>query len=98
MMEKKTITKSDLARRLVERDALLDHRDAFAIVDTFFESISEALAAERRVELRGFGIFTAKRRSPRRARNPRTGEDIDVDERATVSIRAGKELFNRLNK
>ena len=64
---------------------------------TIFDQISAALSGGERVELRGFGAFTVKRRNARTGRNPRTGEAVPVDEKAVPFFKAGKELRERVN-
>ncbi len=56
------------------------------------------LARGERVELRGFGAFTVKKRDARTGRNPRTGAAVPVDEKAVPFFKAGKELRERVNK
>ena len=68
------------------------------IVGTVFDEISAALSRGERVELRGFGAFTVKKRDARTGRNPRTGEAVPVDEKAVPFYKAGKELRERVNK
>ena len=67
------------------------------IVNTFFEEIIDALAQGERVELRGFGAFSVKRRDARVGRNPRTGETVDVEEKCVPFFKTGKLLRDRLN-
>ena len=67
------------------------------IVATVFDEITGALARGERVELRGFGAFTVKRRNARTGRNPRTGETVPVEEKAVPFFKAGKELRERVN-
>src|SRR3546814_8272109 len=68
------MTKSELILRLAERNPHLYQRDVEKIVTTIFDEISDALSHGQRVELRGFGAFSVKRRNARVGRNPRTGE------------------------
>ena len=68
------MTKSELIARLATRNPHLYQRDVERIVATVFDEISKALASGHRVELRGFGAFSVKKRDPRTGRNPRTGE------------------------
>ena len=67
------------------------------IVTTIFDQITAALARGGRVELRGFGAFTVKRRNTRMGHNPRAGEEVPVDAKAAPFFKAGKELRDRLN-
>ncbi len=91
------MTKSELIQRLAERNPHLLQRDAERIVATILEEIIAALAHGDRVELRGFGAFSIKRRAARTGRNPRTGEAVDVDAKVVPYFKTGKELRERLN-
>ena len=70
------MTKSELIARLSERYPHLYQRDVERIVNTVFDEITAALADGDRVELRGFGAFSVKKRDARVGRNPRTGEAV----------------------
>ncbi len=91
------MTKSELIQRLAERNPHLYQRDVEQIVTTIFDEITEALARGDRVELRGFGAFSVKKRDARTGRNPRTGESVDVDEKVIPFFKTGKQLRERLN-
>jgi integration host factor subunit beta len=91
------MTKSELIQRLSELNPHLYQRDIERIVTTIFEEISQALARGDRVELRGFGAFSIKRRDARLGRNPRTGETVQVDGKYTPFFKTGKKLRERLN-
>ena len=71
--------RSELIQKLAEANPDLALRDVEAIVTTFFDEISRRLAADGRVELRGFGAFSTRARGARTGRNPRTGEVVEVD-------------------
>ncbi len=91
------MTKSELILRLAEKNPHLFQRDIERIVNTIFESITAALAKGQRVELRGFGAFSVKRRESRTGRNPRTGEAVEVSEKCIPFFKTGKQLRDRLN-
>jgi integration host factor subunit beta len=91
------MTKSELIQRIAELNPHLYHRDVERIVSTILEEISEALAEGNRVELRGFGAFSVKRRDARVGRNPRTGEAVQVAEKHIPFFKTGKQLRERLN-
>lgn len=91
------MTKSELILRLAERNPHLYQRDVEKIVTTIFDEITAALARGDRVELRGFGAFSVKRRDARTGRNPRTGEAVDVHEKFIPFFKTGKQLRERLN-
>ncbi len=91
------MTKSELIQHVAELNPHLYHRDVERIVTTIFEEISEALARGDRVELRGFGAFSVKRRDPRIGRNPRTGAAVQVAEKHIPFFKTGKLLRERMN-
>ena len=92
------MTKSELILRLSEANPHLYQRDIDRIVSTIFDQIAGALARGDRVELRGFGAFSAKRRSARTGRNPRTGVAVQVPEKLVPYFKSGKGLRARINK
>ncbi len=91
------MTKSDLILRLAEKYPHLLQRDIERIVNTVFDEISNALARNSRVELRGFGAFSVKQREARQGRNPRTGTTVSVAEKFVPFFKTGKQLRDRLN-
>jgi integration host factor subunit beta len=92
------MTRSELIADLAAANPHLRNADVELIVATVFGEIAAALARGERVELRGFGAFTVKRRDARTGRNPRTGETVPVDEKSVPFFKAGKELRERVNK
>jgi integration host factor subunit beta len=91
------MTKSELILRLAELNPHLYHRDVERIVTAIFDEITTALARGDRVELRGFGAFSVKKRDSRVGRNPRTGSAVQVAEKAVPFFKTGKQLRERLN-
>ena len=91
------MTKSELITFLAEENPHLYQRDVERIVTTIFDEISAALADGDRVELRGFGAFSVKRRDARIGRNPRTGEAVAVDAKRVPYFKTGKQLREKLN-
>jgi integration host factor subunit beta len=91
------MTKSELIARLAELNPHLYQRDVERIVTTIFDEIATALARGDRVELRGFGAFSVKRRDARQGRNPRTGQSVDVSEKVVPFFKTGKLLREKLN-
>jgi len=90
--------KSELIQRLAVLNPHLYQRDVERIVTAIFDEIAAALLRRDRVELRGFGAFTVKRREARVGRNPRTGASVQVAEKHIPFFKTGKELRERLNK
>ncbi len=93
-----TMTKSELIQQLAENNPHLYQRDVERIVTAIFDEIGAALARGDRVELRGFGAFSVKRRDARAGRNPRTGDSVDVEEKHIPFFKTGKQLRERLNE
>lgn len=91
------MTRSELIAQLAIENPHLRQQDVELIVATIFEEITAALARGQRVELRGFGAFSAKQREPRQGRNPRTGEAVAVSAKAVPYFKPGKELRERVN-
>ena len=91
------MTKSELVQRLADANPHLYQRDAEVLVTAIFDEIAAALARGDRVELRGFGAFSVKRRDARVGRNPRTGEEIDIPASNSVRFKAGKTLKDAVN-
>ncbi len=89
--------KSELVMKLTEQNPHLYQRDIEQVVNAILDTISDALAQGGRVELRGFGTFTVKKRDARTGRNPRTGEAVAVSEKVVPVFRTGKEMRLRLN-
>ena len=91
------MTKSELILRLAEANPHLFQRDVERIVSTIFNEISAALESGDRVELRGFGAFSVKKRDSRVGRNPRTGAAVQVETKYVPFFKTGKQLRDRLN-
>ncbi len=92
------MTKSELIQQLAENNPHLYQRDVERIVTAIFEEIGQALARGDRVELRGFGAFSEKKRDARAGRNPRTGDSVEVEEKHIPFFKTGKQLRERLNE
>jgi nucleoid DNA-binding protein len=86
----KTVTKTELAAKVAEVG--ISRRHARQIVDFCFSHLAEALRASEIVHLVGFGSFHYKDRRPRRGRNPRTGQTVQVPAKRVVHFRAGSWL------
>lgn len=89
--------RSELVIKLAEENPHLYQRDVERIVNTVFDEITNAMSRGDRVELRGFGAFSVKKREARMGRNPRTGESVKVEEKHVPFFKTGKLLRDRLN-
>jgi integration host factor beta subunit len=92
------MTKSELITHVSERLSYMTLKDAEIIVDTIFESMTDALAQGDRIEIRGFGSLKVKDREEREGRNPVTGESIHIPAKKSPFFRIGKELYERINQ
>lgn len=89
--------RSKLIEDVAAENPHLYQRDVEKIVNTIFDRIIDAMADGDRVELRGFGAFSVKKRDARLGRNPRTGDAVQVDEKHVPFFKTGKLLRDRLN-
>ncbi|WP_039016882.1 integration host factor subunit beta [Halocynthiibacter namhaensis] len=89
--------RSELVQAIADENPHLYQRDVERIVNTVFDEITEAMARGDRVELRGFGAFSVKKREARTGRNPRTGESVEVAAKYVPFFKTGKLLRDRLN-
>jgi integration host factor subunit beta len=90
------MTKAELVD-LITGGTGLNRRDTVTVVNLIMENIGNALATGDKVELRGFGSFKVKSRRSRLARNPRTGDAVDVPAKRVPYFKASNELKERLN-
>ena len=91
------MTKSGLVEQLTIDNDVLNKREAEMIVNSIFDSIGQALAEGDRVEIRGFGSFTIRERDAREARNPKSGDIVQISAKKTPFFKTGKELRERVN-
>lgn len=91
------MTKTDLVRAVAEKSGLRV-KDSEAAINAFIEVVTEALKNGDSVEIRGFGTFFMKERAARVARNPKTGEKIEVPPKLVPAFKPGKDLKNATEK
>jgi integration host factor subunit beta len=91
------VTKKEIVRTISEEIGLTQLQTK-EIVQKTFDAIVEALVEQRRIELRNFGVFEVRRRAPRKARNPRTGDKVFVPEKFVVTFKPGKEMEERVKE
>jgi integration host factor subunit beta len=91
------MTKAELVEE-VSRVSDLTKKHSEVIVDTVFRSIVDALHRGEKIELRGFGSFRLRRREPRKGRNPKTGDRVDVPPKQVPYFKPGKELKELINR
>lgn len=91
------MTKSELIELLADRQRHLGPADVELAVRTLLEQMSEALARDDRIEVRGFGSFCLHYRPPRTGRNPKTGAAVELPGKHVPHFKPGKELRERVN-
>ena len=91
------MTKSELIDLISVKLAELSKKDVAIAVNTVFDSMTDALVKEDRIEIRGFGSFRVKHRKSRDGRNPKTGDPVKVPNKRIPFFTVGKELKEKLN-
>lgn len=91
------MTKKEMAQAIAD-DMGLRQSQVLEIVQRVFDSITDALVREGRIELRNFGVFEVKTRKPRKGRNPRTGESVQVPARRVVTFKPGREMEEQVRR
>jgi len=91
------MTKSGLIQSIAVKMPHVSARDVEIVVNTIFDSMTNALRGGDRIEIRGFGSFSVRHRRARQGRNPKTGESIAVPPKRVPFFVVGHELRNRVN-
>lgn len=91
------MTKKEIVKQISEEMGLTQLKTK-EIVQRTFDAIIETLLREKRIELRNFGVFEVKQRKARRARNPKTGDPVDVEPKNVVTFKPGKEMEERVRQ
>src|SRR6476660_3701200 len=97
LMSTGSMTKAELVEE-VSRVSDLTKKHSEVIVETVFQSIIDALHRGEKIELRGFGSFRLRQREPRKGRNPKTGDKVDVPPKKVPYFKPGKELKDLINQ
>ena len=96
-IESKTVTKADIIDRVANATGLTKVETEI-VINGIMNTITSALENNRRVELRGFGTFGVKKRDPRKARNPGTGETVYLPKRYVPTFKPSGLLRKNVNK
>jgi nucleoid DNA-binding protein len=91
------VTKKEIVKQIADRIGLTQLKTK-EIVQQTFDAIVDTLIEAGRIELRNFGVFEVKMRKARKARNPRTGERVDVEPKMVVTFKPGKEMEEKVRK
>lgn len=95
--ENRVVTKKEIVKAISDEIGMTQLKTK-EIVQKTFDAIVATLIEERRIELRNFGVFEVKKRAPRKARNPRTGEKVFVPEKFVVTFKPGKEMEEKVRQ
>jgi nucleoid DNA-binding protein len=91
------VTKKEIVKQIADRIGLTQLKTK-EIVQQTFDAIVKTLLEDGRIELRNFGVFEVKQRKARKARNPRTGDRVDVPPKNVVTFKPGKEMEEKVRK
>ncbi|MCX7913541.1 MAG: integration host factor subunit beta [Thermodesulfovibrionales bacterium] len=91
------MTKSMLAEKISQKLPEFTKKQVETILNTLFDSMKEAIWRGEKIEIRGFGIFRIKERKAKIARNPKTGEKVNISARKTIHFKIGKAFHKSLN-
>jgi integration host factor subunit beta len=95
--ETRVVTKKEIVKAISEEIGLTQLKTK-EIVQKTFDAIVDTLVREERIELRNFGVFEVKKRAARKARNPRTGDPVEVEAKYVVTFKPGKEMEERVKE
>ncbi|MEZ5494525.1 MAG: integration host factor subunit beta [Pseudomonadales bacterium] len=97
MVERNTVTKSELIEGIAGRYEMLSSRDVELAIKTMIDAMANVLSTGGRIEIRGFGSFSLHYRAPRIGRNPKTGDTVKLTGKYVPHFKPGKELRDRVN-
>ena len=95
-MKRSNITRKDLAKAINEKLGF-SQRSAEEIIDTVFATMKSTLINGESIKLVHFGTLSVRKKSPRRGRNPRTGDAMEISSRSMVTFKPSKGLRTKLN-
>ena len=88
------LTKAEIIE-LIFPEVKVTKKNIQKVLDLFFVAVKDGLLDDQTIELRGFGTFEIKMRKGRKARNPKTGERVEVEDHGVATFRPGRELKQR---
>ena len=91
------MTKKEMARAIAGETGLTQLQ-VQGVIQRVFDGITDTLVREGRIELRNFGVFEVRERKPRKARNPRTGEKVEVPAKRVLTFKPGREIKVRVGQ
>ena len=91
------MTKSELIEVISAKQTQLSAKDVELAIKTILEQMSQTLSLGERIEIRGFGSFSLHYREPRKGRNPKTGDTVELSGKYVPHFKPGKDLRERVN-
>ena len=95
-MKRSNVTRKDLARAIHNKLGF-SQRSAEEIIDTIFSTMKSTLLHGESIKLVHFGTLSVRKKSPRKGRNPRTGESMEISSRSMVTFKPSKGLRMKIN-
>jgi len=92
------MTRSELIDLMASQQTQLNAKDVELAVKLMIDHMADSLAGGERIEIRGFGSFSLHYREPRRGRNPKTGDSVELEGKFVPHFKPGKELRERVNR
>ena len=92
------MTRSELIELMASQQNQLTTKDVELAVKLMIDHMAESLASGERIEIRGFGSFSLHYREPRKGRNPKTGDAVELEAKHVPHFKPGKELRERVNR
>jgi integration host factor subunit beta len=92
------MTRSELIDLIASQQTQLSTKDVELAVKLMIDHMAESLAVGERIEIRGFGSFSLHYREPRKGRNPKTGDSVELEGKYVPHFKPGKELRERVNR
>ena len=92
------MTKSELIERIALDQKQLSPKDVELALKMIIDYMANSLSNGERIEIRGFGSFSLHYREPRRGRNPKTGDAVDLSGKYVPYFKPGKEMRERVNQ
>lgn len=91
------MTKADLADKIYE-EVGLSKKEASGVVELLFDSMKNILSEGESIKITGFGTFLVRKKSARRGRNPKTGEEIQIEQRRIVTFKPSLQFKSLVEK
>jgi integration host factor subunit beta len=92
------MTKSELIKKVQTKFPVFEQGDVALVVKTIFDSMAQALKRDEKIEIRGFGTFSARKRTARIGRNPKSGDSVELPDRKVPFFKTAKDLRLKVDR